>query len=143
MNVNGSTTPRTFMYTVPGNGHLMLVGVNVVVMDTAVSPDNFGNRAELGNGVLVDMCDEQGVTQIDVTDGSPVVRNADWAAIDGGVLSRLPGATGELLAVRWTADPKIDVNLPGGWSFRMVVRDDLSSLALFRTFLKGRFVHNP
>ncbi len=137
MMVDGSSEPKTFYYSSPQGGFVLLDSFSLLIMAPSVEPEDFGGRSVLSNGVLVDVTGPQWGTRLDLCDGIPIVRNADWSLLNGGNFNRLPGATGEILTVSWEAGTRHPLHLPARFKLRVVVRDDLASLTLFRAFVKG------
>lgn len=141
MNVDGSVTPVEFKFTAPVEEDLLLFGVTISLMDFYVYPNEFGDMGELTNGVLFRVLDDQDQVVFDMCDGEPIVRNADFAAIDSGMFTTLAGAYASLLSVAWKAQEDSEpLILPAGWSISLMVRDDLTPLDYFRALVKGRLV---
>lgn len=108
--------------------------------------DGFGSIADgLANGILIDIVDNTGALQVDVTGGSPIRYFADFAKF-GGISappSTFVGATMasiDIPLLYGVADRKRDsITIPRpGWQLRIIIRDDLSSIARFCMNVNGR-----
>lgn len=140
MNVDGSNAPVEFEYRVETGMGLSLHVINVVLIHTTVAPTDFGALGELTNGLLVDIRDPLGAVKKDMCGGQPVVRNADWRPL-AGVESqeRIGAASDDSMTISFDFDDNCGapMRLKAGDSVRFTVRDNLSTITLFRAMVQG------
>jgi hypothetical protein len=141
MNVDGSGgNPDSFFYTPPSPYNFFLSRLIFYMQaNTAMSPENFGDLAALGegvkfvaNGILISTWQ----TNIDIyTEMYDLTAVANIS--DVGADTTVSG--------RWTAWKDLNdrsVIIPEGKQFEIVINDDLSSLVEFRAKVKGHLVQS-
>lgn len=143
MNVNGSTTPVIFKYTVPtGRAFLAYHQTMTLIDNAAINADEFGAiRSGLSQGVLMKVMDHNGNLVKDLLDGRSIKRNGDFSTFTGVHVQQLGGNRG--LGVLWTwthATGGRPVYLPPETSICLEVRDDLTRLLNFTSTIQGLLV---
>jgi hypothetical protein len=137
-NVNGSSTPVEFSYTVPAGSTLAIARMIIYIQDTG----NF-NAAQYGNGVIltegidIEHLTPEAVTY-DLLDGEDILTNGHWAAMSHD-LSYLSFGTGDNIAtVRWSFDKTgAPLILHEGHTFIVRVNDDLTTLSAHHFNIQG------
>lgn len=144
MNTDSSLgNPSIFEYQVPSARQLKLRRINFELVEDAMQNQRFAGLASaLANGCLLEIIDDNGITQLlDFLDSAPVTMNADFAILAGvdSVVNVL-GVGDDALPIRFTIG-KAGANmlLSAGRRIRFTVQDDLSSITRFRAQTQGIF----
>lgn len=136
-NVDGSSTPVEFLYQPDNDVTFKAYRLMVSIFDGgAFSGDNYGGVAgPLANGIDIEAC-----AGIDLLDGLPITRHADWGIHCHDYSFSNFGAGVELFHIRWTfADAGAPIYIDGslGDTFTARVNDDLTSLSHHYFVLQG------
>lgn len=101
---------------------------------------NYGNGISLSNGVVIRVSDADGVL-VDLTDGNPIITNADWATLCYDVDISSFGSGNEYLHARWTfskAGQPIKLYGDAGHKLEVVLHDDFSDLVSHYFMVQGK-----
>lgn len=133
MAVDG-TTPVTFSYTPPAGKDFKLHRM-MLYLETSTAMDSieFGNISVLSNGVQINVAGENLTTWKDNIDMLADMFDLDQAGEAFGKVTRT-------LSGRWTFAKDVTgkaLLIPDGQSFDVVIRDNLSTLSIFRLKVKG------
>jgi hypothetical protein len=149
MNVDGSTTPMAFGYTVLPLVRAELFRLNVIVMGPTVNPDSFGGIVDgIANGLAIATYDAAGALLHSFTKDFTIQLNADWGLLSGVDSTRdtVSGVKPDLWGVRWTfKNSGYLVELKAGEEFRITVSDDLTDggdVTRFRCLLQGQWFNH-
>lgn len=148
MNVDGSSTPVDFSYTLPAAhvGYAELFRLNVLLLAPTVDPADFGAISDgLAEGLQITVRAAGGGMLFDYTRQASIKLNANWGSLSGPVDSVrdvVAGVKPDLWGVRWTfANSGEKLELMPGQAFRITVNDDLSGasdVVQFRCMLQGQ-----
>ena len=94
----------------------------------------YGNNIELENGISVGLYDVNGNVIDDLTNGHPIITNADWSRAAGKDHLADYGQGPQYLSVQWDFGP---MTILPGQSFRVRLNDDFSKLIKHTFHLKG------
>ncbi len=133
---NYATATSFILQPPPGQVYLLSRFVVKIGDDGPVDAGSYGNGITLTNGITVNMRDDSGVI-VDMTDGSPVLTNGEWATFSYDVTNTDFGAGLNYVLCRWTlAKAGASVCLVGDNNERLevVLHDDFTGLAT-HTFL--------
>lgn len=145
LNVNGDGAAVVFGYTAPGNTHVAVERLLLKMTDAAMTMAKFGGLAALSTGLAVCVTDPAGTVVLDFTDGHNVRLNDDWHSLGGTDVVTIdkPGSGDDFLAVRWTlAKCGTPLWLPPGYTFQLVVNDDLTEISSFHAFIQGNIYND-
>ena len=142
VNLAGASTTATatfgFTASVP---RTRIRRVNVLLVDDAINPTEFGGEAALTNGLAVRLVNSSGEELIDFTDGQSIKRNADWvalAAVDGDPVMSGPGPGDDIFKIRWTLQKAGgDLNMDAGDVFQVIRRDNLVAVTELEIMVQG------
>ncbi len=139
MNVDGSVTPVKFRYKVPALKQIHAHDLIFKIEDKGILPARFGGISALTNGLLVEAIADDDVTVLfDFMDGAPIKKNADFYRLADVDFLLDEQNSQDALAAPWKIpDAGAAARLTAGQSLQVTVRDDLTDLAVFDTFLKG------
>lgn len=141
--VNGSVTPVNFDYVVAAGDDVYVNRIIVHLEDnTGIDSGSYGGIspvAALTNGITLNIVRaDAAMADIDLLDGEPVQTNADWAKFCYDVSVSNFGSGNEALTIRWTfAGAGKPIHLFPGDTFRMTIRDDLTSLVAHSANIQG------
>lgn len=96
----------------------------------------------LGVGCLVQMVDTDGTTVLQHfgTDVAPILRHADFYSLAGVDVSNDTAGNQSSSGIRWTMRGMgLPIELNEGQIFRIVIRDDLTSVIQLRGMVQGYF----
>jgi len=136
-----SSTPG-ILRIAPGAGEVFRIARLIVsIEDTAgFAATGYGDVAgELTNGITVRVHDGTSLL-MDLTDGVPLVSNADWSARCYDADVKTWGSGNDLLAVRWTFTKSGQyIRLDGDESeeFQVYLNDDFTGLVSHRFLIQG------
>jgi hypothetical protein len=104
------------------------------------SYEKYGALNALTNGILVKVKDNNGVEQLDLTDGLPIKSYAHWGRLCYD-RSNLPIGSGDgFVNVRWTFEKGgSDILLKPGWKLVVQLRDNLTGLIDHTFFTHGTY----
>lgn len=141
MNIDGSSTPVEFTYTVLNDYYLLLHRICFVIISSgAVNADEFGGIKDgLDNGVLLSV-ERKGNIIKDLFAGQPIKRNAEWASFAGVDVSNLAGDEGIVIGWTFTQAAGFPMRLHPNDILRATIQDNLTSLVIFRTMIHGLLV---
>ncbi len=137
MDVDGSSTSVPFEYTVPQGFYFLAERLCFVIIDQGgVNADTFGALAALDNGCLLEVERKNKIAK-DLFAGLPIKSNGEWSALSGVDVSQLSGNRG--VGIRWTLSKStgFPLRLHPQDIIRLIVRDNLTALNLFRTTIQG------
>lgn len=141
MNVNGSVTPVTFQFVVPADKYFALAQLTLVIVDSGITPLNFGGIAALSNGILIYATDENDVVQYNFHAGSAIKQNFEFYHVNGSRITTGSGQSGDTLTVVWSSDlVGFYPTLKPGWKLKVVVRDNLTGLDKFESGCAGVYI---
>jgi hypothetical protein len=130
LKVNGSTTPVVFEYVVPSNYFFAFAQMNIILLDTGITPNKFAGQSALSNGMILQIVDENNASVMNFSpDGSlgAFKQNSDFYHIGGASIQLTNGQ--DMIAVNWQARLiGILGGLRPGWKIRATVRDNLSAI---------------
>ncbi len=145
MNINGSSTPVVFRYTVPAGWSALIHRLNFVMIDNAaMNGHEFGGiGGGLTNGLLIRLENPDNSERRDLLDGVTIKRNGDFATFAGVDVVHAGGNRG--LGIRWTwskATGGVPILLRSGQSVAIEVQDDIRGLLRFNAGVQGLLVGN-
>lgn len=137
-NVNGSSTPVDFFYTVPAGDTVDIERLIIYVKDFGTfDADLYGNGAVLTNGIDVKVVRSGGAEE-DLLDGLPVKTNAEWMALAHDFIYNNIGTGDNVATVRWTFGKSgVPLRLEAGDRFVVTINDDLTVLTGHRFQIQG------
>ncbi len=143
-NGNYSSSATEFKITTPANEIYELHRMLVQIRDSgALSADDYGNVAELSNGVSVYVKNASGDIVNTLTDTITVKSNSDWSRQCYDVNVDDYGNGNNFVSVRWTfANTGSRLRLPAGYSFNVLLNDNLSGLVSHYFQVQGFTIRN-
>lgn len=139
MSVNGSVTPVEFSLSdLPAGQKIIIQSLSFVIgADVELNLNQFGNVAELVNGVIFNC----GGGVITIKDNSDIfLISSNWVI---NTVARLVGLDYTAIIGRWDFTDTFGGNAPvivNADDFKITVQDDLSGLPLFRVSCHGILV---
>lgn len=139
-NVDGSSVPKVYQYTVGPGDTLLMYRMIVSYSDSGTFDASFyGNGATLNNGLLVKVVYADS-SELDLLDGAPILSNHDWESMCYDFRYHDYGVGDGVATVRWTfANSGNPILLEAGDSFQVVVQDNLTVLTGQRFNIQGCF----
>jgi len=142
--VDGSSTPVEFFFAplVGDRAFIRTVKIEIVAAafdDVAV----FAGGSALTNGIGILVKDRDGNILLDVLNGDPIAKDADWSDLAGENVIPTKNTGDDLYAVTWDiTDTGIDLFLDELASLRFVIQDDLSGLTQMHVVAHGLLESN-
>lgn len=143
MNVDGSAVPVNFDFVVPAGTRYKTFSfsrINFELVDGAMRWDRFGGLGGgLANGLLLQIVDNNNAIRQDFdTTRRPIMTNSDFSPL-AGIDNLLTAAAGpDAMPIRFSIfKAGRTMTLFPNWRIRLVVRDDLRNIDLFRTMIQG------
>lgn len=146
VNANGdySAVAKRFYIQPPAGERFDIYRVVGMIEDTqGFRAENYGHLPDpLENGIIIRVQDDDG-TKVDITDGRPIKRNADWGSRCYDVDLKTWGVGNEYLVFRWTFErcgsPEF-LNGDLNERLEMVFNDDLRGLVEHHFVAEGQKV---
>jgi hypothetical protein len=146
MHIDGSVTPRRFLYPFYAwqkGENIIVTDVSITMIDNGMRPDRFGGiNGGLANGITITVEDENDNVILDVMDGTTVKNNMEWSHLAGagiGIWDKGTGADGFL--IDWRPDSTgLSLRLKPGHRLVFTINDDLSSIAHFAAMVQGHLM---
>lgn len=136
MNVDGSVVPKFF--DIIAEDDLYINAGTLLVINPNQGPLTFGGLAPLTNGCLIQVLDQNLDLALDLVDTINIKKNADWAFITGTDHKPVQGNSNEEFTANLILSAAGFLYLPEGYRFRIVVRDDLTTITEMRIVIKGQ-----
>lgn len=138
-NVDGSSTPVEFYYTVPAGDTLDIARLLVYIKDFGTfDADLYGNGAVLTNGIDVKVERAGALPDEDLLDGESIKTNAEWQGLAYDFIYNDIGTGDNVASVRWTfARMGKPLRLEAGDRFVVTVNDNLTVLTAHRFQIQG------
>jgi hypothetical protein len=148
LNVDGSSTPQSFRYTVPA-GKVFIWSRSVIhISDTNVEYHNFaGLGTTLTNGIGVYIKDTNDAILTNFMNGEMLNATVQFAHLAASDFERVQSGIGvdpDLLVLRWSLSKSGFVPyLTAGQYVEFLIQDDLTGLDEFHVVVQGRLVDAP
>lgn len=140
MNVAGSAgSPKIFQYVVPAGNYFALLGQNIIIVDSAITPIKFGGIAALSNGCYWRVVDASDNIKLNFHTGASITANFEFFHVSAGNIA--VGSGSDYFSVQLRArDLGLAPVLEPGWKLQIVIRDDLTSLDRFESSVIGQLL---
>lgn len=137
-NVNGSSTPVEFFYTIPAGDTYDIARLLVYIKDSGTfDADLYGNGAVLTSGMEIKV-ERLGLPDQDLLDGVTIKTNAEWQSVAYDFSYNSIGSGDNVASVRWTfAKSGKPLRLEAGDRFVITVNDNLTVLKGHRFHVQG------
>lgn len=142
MVVNASSVaPVTFQFISPQNSFFAITQISLVLVDSGISPLNFGGLAALTNGMSLVITDENDVTKYNLHAGETIKQNYEFYHIAGSRIALSSGQGGDSLIVTWSSDIiGVYPTMRPGWKAKAIIRDNLTGIDKFEATIAGAYL---
>lgn len=141
MNVNGSSTPVSYRYTVPADNRVYLYRVNFIMLDASITAAKFGGVASLTTGITIKLKNSSDALLLDFLDGQTIQNNTEFGLLAGVDVNIGPGT--DSLGVRWTINNAGgSLYMESGDYLEILIQDNLTGLTSFQAMLQGIIEEN-
>jgi len=133
--------PAIFQYVVPAGKYFSMNGLNLVIVDDAISPLKFGGigSGPLANGIIWRIVDQSDALVINFHAGVSIVSNYEFHHLMNADFVVTPAQDVMLVNWRSTSFGAMPI-LKSGWKVQILVRDALSLLDRFEASIVGRIL---
>ena len=136
------STPDEFFFSYPKDVEIERMVIHI--SDTAMTQDQYGDLTALSTGYSVSVIDSAGATVLDLTDGVPIKKNADFGRYCYDVNHQSWGTTptNEFVQARWTfSKAGHPLYLAAGSKLSITFSDNLTGLIEHYFMIQGYEAH--
>ncbi len=149
MSVDGSASAGAidFRYTVPAGKVCLLERLTMTLQDASQSIDEFTGIGALSNGIAVGFYDSSDNLILAPLGDETIKIGGDFAllaGVDVETVGGAPGATDDILMIRWTFRRSFGgpIKLSAGRYLQLKVQDNLGAITSIKAHVQGSFITN-